>query len=255
MRGVPGISAGAFAGLSAIVFAIVAMAGSEPSQPVAQRNAVLELFTSQGSSSCPIADALLSKLGARPGVLVLSYSIDYWDYLGWRDTLARHGNYERQRQYARMLGDGLVYTPQMVVDGLIDVNGRDEIAIETAIEAAAVRLAGVKVSVNLRPEGDTLVIDIGAAPENSEKRAATIWLAIAKKVETVAVTRGENRGRELSYHHPVRELTPIGVWAGEAITLRLPLKDLKTRGGDYLMVLLQMEGAGPILGAAEFDQL
>ena len=154
-----------------------------------------------------------------------------------------------------MLGDGLVYTPQMVVDGLIDVNGRDEIAIETAIEAAAVRLAGVKVSVNLRAEGDTLVIDIGAAPENSEKRAATVWLAIAKKVETVAVTRGENRGRELSYHHPVRELTPIGVWTGEAITLRLPLKDLKTRGGDYLMVLLQVEGAGPILGAAEFDQL
>ena len=154
-----------------------------------------------------------------------------------------------------MLGDGLVYTPQMVVDGLIDVNGRDEIAIETAIEAAAVRLAGVKVSVNLRAEGDTLVIDIGAAPENSKKRAATIWLAIAKKVETVAVTRGENRGRELSYYHPVRELTPIGEWAGEAITLRLPLKDLTTRGGDYLMVLLQVEGAGPILGAAEFDQL
>jgi hypothetical protein len=238
-----------------MVFAVAAMAGSEPSQPIAQGNAVLELFTSQGSSSCPIADALLSKLGARPGILVLSYSMDYWDYLGWRDTLAKPANRERQRQYARMLGDGLVYTPQMVVDGLIDVNGRDEKAIETAIRAAAVRLAGVKVSVRMRAEGDTLVIDIGAAPERSDKRAAGVWLAIAKKVETVAITRGENAGRELSYHHPVRELTPISVWTGEAITLRLPLKDLKTRGGDYLMVLLQVEGAGPILGAAEFDQL
>jgi hypothetical protein len=154
-----------------------------------------------------------------------------------------------------MLGDGRVYTPQVVVDGLIHVNGRDEEAIETAIEAAAVRLAGVKVSVNLRAEGDILVIDIGAAPENSEKRAATVWLAVAEKVETVAITRGENAVRELSYHHPVRELTPIGMWTGEAITLRLPLKDLKTRGGGYLMVLLQVEGAGPILGAADFDQL
>jgi hypothetical protein len=238
-----------------MVFAVAAMAGSEPSQPIAQGNAVLELFTSQGSSSCPIANALLSKLGARPGILVLSYSMDYWDYLGWRDTLAKPANRERQRQYARMLGDGLVYTPQMVVDGLIDVNGRDEKAIETAIRAAAVKLAGVKVSVRMRAEGDTLVIDIGAAPERSDKRAAGVWLAIAKKVETVAITRGENAGRELSYHHPVREPTPISVWTGEAITLRLPLKDLKTRGGDYLMVLLQVEGAGPILGAAEFDQL
>jgi hypothetical protein len=249
------VNAGTFAWLAASIFAMTGIAEAEPSQPVAQRNAVLELFTSEGSSSCPAADALLGKFGTRPGVLVLSYLIDYWDYLGWRDTLARPANSERQRQYARMLGDGRVYTPQVVVDGLIHVNGRDEEAIETAIEAAAVRLAEVKVSINLRAEGDILVIDIGAAPENSEKRAATIWLAVAEKVETVAIRRGENAGRELSYHHPVRELTPIGMWTGEAITLRLPLKDLKTRGGDYLMVLLQVEGAGPILGAADFDQL
>jgi hypothetical protein len=249
------MSAGTLAWFAASIFAMVGIAEAEPSQPVAERNAVLELFTSEGCSSCPAADALLGKFGTRPGILVLSYLMDYWDYLGWRDTLARPANSERQRQYARMLGDGWVYTPQMVVDGLIHVNGRDEEAIETALEAAAVRLAGVKVSVNLRAEGDTLVIDIGAAPENSEKRAATVWLAFAKKVDTVAITRGENAGRELSYHHPVGEITPIGMWTGEAITLRLPLKDLKTRGGDYLMVLLQVEGAGPILGAAEFDQL
>jgi hypothetical protein len=249
------MSVGTLAWFAASIFAMVGIAEAEPSQSVAQRNAVLELFTSQGSSSCPAADALLGKFGTRPGILVLSYLMDYWDYLGWRDTLARPANSERQRQYARMRGEGRVYTPQMVVDGLIHVNGRDEEAIETAIEAAAVRLAGVKVSVNLRAEGDTLVMDIGAAPENSEKRAATVWLAIAKKVEKVSITRGENRGRELSYHHPVREITPIGMWTGEAMTLRLPLKDLKTKGGDYLMVLLQVEGAGPILGAAEFDQL
>ena len=107
----------------------------------------------------------------------------------------------------------------------------------------------------MRAEGDTLVIDIGAAPAQSERRAATVWLAIAKEVEKVAITRGENRGRELSYHHPVRELTPIGMWKGEAMTLRLPLKDLKTMGGDCLVALLQVENAGPILGAAEYERL
>ena len=79
---------------------------------------MLELFTSQGCSSCPPADALLAELGKRPGYVTLSYSVDYWDYLGWRDTLSSAANSERQRDYARMRGDGKVYTPQVVVDGI-----------------------------------------------------------------------------------------------------------------------------------------
>ena len=120
---------------------------------------------------------------------------------------------------------------------------------------AAQRLRDVKVPVAMHAEGDTLVIGIGAAPEKSDKRAATIWLAIAKEEATVSITRGENRGRNLSYHHPVRELTPVGMWKGEAMTLRLPLKDLKAMGGDCLVALLQVENAGPILGAAEYELL
>ena len=96
-------------------------------------------------------------------------------------------------------------------------------------------------------------VGIGAAPDNSDKRSATIWLAIAKDEATVAISRGENRGKTLSYYHPVKELTPIGMWEGEAMTLRLPLKDLKTMGGDCLVALLQVENAGPILGAAAID--
>ena len=105
----------------------------------------------------------------------------------------------------------------------------------------------------MRAEGDTLIVDVGAAPEKSDRRAGTVWLAIAKEVETVKVARGENRGRDLSYHHPVREMSPIGMWHGEPITLRLPLKDLKAMGGDCLFALLQVEDSGPILGAAEFE--
>lgn len=215
---------------------------------------MLELFTSQGCSSCPPADALLAQFGKQPGLIALSYSVDYWNYLGWHDTLSSAANSERQRDYARMRGDGLVYTPQMVVNGLIHVNGSNEAAIEMAMRNAGGRLRDLKVPVNIHAEGDTLVIGIGAAPETSDQRTATVWLAVAKENETVAITRGENRGKTLSYYHPVRELSPVGMWKGEAMTLRLPLKDLASKGDDYLVALLQIENGGPILGAAKHDR-
>ena len=253
MRSLYRSSAGALIALTVAAFAVPARA--EPPKAAGQEKAVIELFTSQGCSSCPPADALLAELGKQPGLVTLSYSVDYWNYLGWRDTLSSGANSDRQRDYASMRGDGKVYTPQVVVDGLTHVNGSDEKAIEQAITAASSRLADIRVPVSMRADGDTLVIDIGAAPENSHTRAATVWLAIAKEVEKVSVTRGENRGRELSYSHPVRELSPIGMWKGEAMTLKLPLKDLKTMGGDCLIALVQVENAGPILGAAEYERL
>jgi hypothetical protein len=223
-----------------------------PGEPVAG-NSVLELFTSQGCSSCPPADALLGELAEKPGIIALSYSVDYWNYLGWHDTLSSAANSDRQRDYAKARGDGRVYTPQVVVDGLLHVVGSDESAIAQAMKDAAKRLASVRVPVSMRSEGDTLVIDVGAAPKDSHTRKATIWLAIAKEEETVSITRGENRGRTLSYHHPVRDLSPVGMWNGDAMTLRLPLKDLKTMGGDCLVALVQVENYGPVLGAAEFE--
>jgi hypothetical protein len=117
-----------------------------------------------------------------------------------------------------------------------------------------VRLKDVRVPVDMHADGDTLVIGIGGAPATSDQRDATVWLAIAKEMETVSITRGENRGKKLSYSHPVRELTPIGMWKGEAMTLNLPLKEFKTMGGDYLVALLQVEKGGPILGAAQYDR-
>jgi hypothetical protein len=230
-------------------------AAQSPPAAAKHGNTVLELFTSQGCSSCPPADVLLGRLMERRGVLTLSFSVDYWDYLGWHDTLASAANSQRQREYARARGDGAVYTPQVVVDGMLHVNGADEKAIDHAMAAAQARLAGVQVPVAIRAEGDTLIIDIGAAPAQSDMRSGTVWLAIAKEAETVAVGRGENRGRELTYHHPVRELTPIGMWKGEPMTLRLPLKDLKTTGGDCVVTMLQVENSGPILGAAEYVRL
>jgi len=234
------------------VFAVSAPGAAEPPKPASP--AVLELFTSQGCSSCPPADKLLAELGKRPDLVTLSFSVDYWNYLGWHDTLSSPANSERQREYARFRGDGSVYTPQVVVDGLIHVNGSNEAAIEMAMRNAGKQLGAVKVPVSMYAEGDTLVIGIGAAPEISNKRDATVWLACAKEHETVSIGRGENRGRTITYSHPVRELSAVGMWKGEAMTLRLPLKDLRIKRGDYVVALLQVENGGPILGAAQFDQ-
>src|SRR5262245_8281347 len=240
--------------LSAGELVAVALAGPANAEtPAPAIKSVLELSTSQGCSSGPPADALLAELGSNPEIVTLSYSVDYWNYLGWHDTLSSPANSGRQRDYARMRGDGKVYTPQIVVDGLTHDNGANEAAIEMAMRNAAEQLEVVRVPVSIEAEGDTLVIDVGAAPSASDKRAATVWLAVAKKDVTVRITRGENRGRTLSYHHPVRELTPVGMWNGEAMTIKLPLKELKTRGGDCLVALLQVENAGPILGAAEHN--
>lgn len=241
------LGAGLLATALVAVIAVQAEAEEKP-QPAA-----LELFTSQGCSSCPPADELLAELGKKPGIIALSFAVDYWNYLGWQDTLSKPAHSERQRDYAKGRGDGKVYTPQVVVDGIAHVNGSNEAAIEMAMRRAAKELQAAKVSVDIRADGDTLVIDIGAAPAASDKRAATVWLAVAKTLETVSIERGENRGKQLSYFHPVRELMPVGMWNGEAMTLKLPLKDLKTRSGDCLIALLQVENAGPILGVAEHN--
>jgi hypothetical protein len=245
-------STGALAAAAAIVAALPGLA--EPPQTAPKPSVVLELFTSQGCSSCPPADALLAKLTEEPGVVTLSYAVDYWNYLGWRDTLSSPANSERQRDYARVRGDGKVYTPQLVVDGVMHVNGSNEAAIEMAMRKTGAQLAKAKVDIAMRAEADTLVIDIGAAPASSDKRAATVWLALAKDKETVSITRGENRGQKITYHHPVRELSPVGMWKGDAMTIRLPLKDLKAKSGDRLFALLQVENSGPIIGVAAHER-
>lgn len=214
---------------------------------------LLELFTSQGCSSCPPADKVLNKLRTEPGVITLSFSVDYWNYLGWQDTLSSPENSARQRNYARARGDGRVYTPQVVVDGIMHVNGANEAAVEMAIRTAERRLRDVKVPIAMRKEGESLVVDVEGAPENSDMRRATIWLAVAKDKETVEITRGENRGKKITYSHPVRDVMPVGVWKGKAMSLRLPLSDLHAIGGECLVAMLQVEGAGPILGAAMFE--
>lgn len=236
---------------------LLGVASAGHAQPPVTKNTtpvLIELFTSQGCSSCPPADALLNQLRNEPNLITLSFSVDYWNYLGWRDTLSSPENSERQRDYALARGDGRVYTPQIVVDGIMHVNGANEAAVEMAVRKTSRRLKDVKVPMTMKAEGNSLVVDISAAPETSDMREGTVWLAVAKDKETVAITRGENRGKKITYSHPVRELTPIGIWKGEAMTLRLPLKELHTIGGECLVAMLQVEGSGPVLGAAAYER-
>jgi len=212
--------------------------------------AVVELFTSQGCSSCPAADALLAQLAGRGEVVALSLSVDYWDYLGWRDTLANSKFTERQRAYAKARGDGAIYTPQIVVNGLAHVNGSDEGQILQAIDKTSSAVAAQRVPVRLSEDKGKLIVEAGAAPAGTAVKDATLWLAVMSPKVEVSIGRGENQGRKVTYTNVVRELIPIGSWSGKPLTVELQRQAILRPGADRCAVLLQQGHAGPIVGAA-----
>jgi hypothetical protein len=212
--------------------------------------AVLELFTSQGCSSCPPADALLGKYAARKDVIALSLPVDYWDYLGWKDTLANPKFSARQKHYAKERGDGRVYTPQLVVNGLTHVIGSSAEAIDAAITATAKKLSASRVPVKVRIDGTRLIIETGDAPAGAAVQESTIWLAMVHREFEVKIERGENRGKSIKYVNVVRDLNPIGMWSGKATTHTLSREAVSAPGNGLCVVLLQSGKAGAIIGAA-----
>jgi hypothetical protein len=217
----------------------------------AEPRALLELFTSQGCSSCPAADKLLGELAGDPSVVVLSLPIDYWDYLGWKDTLASPADSARQRAYARVRGDGQVYTPQIVVNGSTHVLGSDQAAVERAITQTDLKSGVMSVPVSVSVGGNGLDVKVESA--ESARHAGEVWLCPLAKAVPVAVGRGENRGRTITYHNVVRSWRKLGDWTGPAATWNVPMSELKTDGIDAAVVMVQ-EGTrdkpGIILGAA-----
>lgn len=216
--------------------------------------AVVELFTSQGCSSCPPADALLKTYVERPDVLALSFPVDYWDYLGWKDTLASARNSQRQRDYAETRGDGAVYTPQAVINGRTHAVGSRQKKIDKAIMAMS-KLVPLNVPIEIGKEGGAMLIKLGAAEagKNPLPAAATVWLAVVQKSATVNIKRGENRGKKLRYFNVVRELSPIGMWSGQSNVIRLTPDSVSMENSDACAVLIQQGTGGPIIGAAWLD--
>lgn len=204
---------------------------------------VVELFTSQGCSSCPPADALLTELAGRDGVLALSLHVDYWDYIGWKDPFASAAATERQRAYSRPFGLGYVYTPQMVVQGRRQMTGSDRRGVLEAIDREAA-LPRLTVEIAGDAGGATAVLPVrdGAA-------ASTVWAVAFDYAHTTRVERGENRGKTLTYSNVVRDIRRVGAWRGEAARIALPMGEMAP-GRDAVAVLVQADAGGAILGAA-----
>jgi len=218
--------------------------------------AVIELFASQGCSSCPAADKLLGELSRDPSLVTLSLPVDYWDYLGWKDTLALHGHTNRERAYADTRGDREVYTPQVVVNGIVHVLGSDKAAIEQAIEQTRQSAAPLTLPVTIAVADGKVSVTISAA--NGEQRSAEVWLCPITGQAQVAIERGENRGHTLAYTNVVRRWVKLGDWSGKAETFSLPMAELadadfSMRDIDRVAVIVQSGVAakpGLILGAA-----
>ena len=204
---------------------------------------VVELFTSQGCSSCPPADAALDLYSRDPNIVAISRPVTYWDSLGWRDTLARPANTALQRAYAARQGSNDVYTPQAVVQGNVALVGGRTGAIHRAIDEAAVR-PGPALHFENRAGGRLLALD-GAAPRPAEIRL----LALRTRVP-VAIGRGENSGRTVDYVNVVVAEEVIGAWRGGPLRLTLPAAHLRVPGADRYAIIVQEPNAGPILAAA-----
>lgn len=211
-------------------------------------NAVVELFTSQGCSSCPPADALLDELSRQPEILTLAYHVDYWDYIGWPDTFGAAANSDHQRAYADAWKTPRIFTPQMVINGTANAVGsrRDEVG-------AAVSAATLALDVTLEAKGDMLKISI---PGQAAAGEAVVWLVCFRDRADVAIERGENKGKTIAYTQIVLNRQVLGMWDPVAgAKLKVPLKEVLPEGADGVAVLVQhdVDGLpGPILGAASY---
>ena len=206
---------------------------------------VVELYTSQGCSSCPPADALLAELADHDGVLALSFHVDYWDYIGWKDPFASPLHTQRQRVYSQVFGKRYVYTPQMVVNGAFEMTGSDRARVLQRIAAAQ---PPDRVRLAMRDDGAGKVTV--SVPRSAEADPATVWLVVYDNEHVTAIKRGENRGRTLRYRNVVRGLQRIGMWHGQALELPVMISEMSPDGGDGCAVLLQSQRTGRILAAA-----
>lgn len=216
----------------------------------AEPRAVVELFTSQGCSSCPEADKLLGEIAKDASVIAVSLPIDYWDYLGWKDTLADPKFTARQKAYSKARGDRQVYTPQVIVNGKTHALGSDRESIERAIKDSSGKAGVMSVPVKVAVAKGQITVSV---PESSlPESAGEVWICSVAKEVPVAITRGENRGKEIIYHNVVRNWLKVGDWSGKAATWTVPIENLNSQGVDGAIAFVQegsRERPGAMLGA------
>jgi hypothetical protein len=218
-----------------------ALASPEP-------RAVLELFVSQGCSACRPANELMSEWDRDPGLVVLSLPVNYWDYLGWKDTLADPLFTARQQGYAKARKGHRVYTPEMIVNGIISCIGSARDQIVKAVDQAAPGATPLPVAVVVREENGRVIVEVGEGAGEAEA-----WLLPIRRRSQVAIRRGENAGRTETYTNVVRGMVPLGSWTGARVRFETPLETVRTKDADAYVVLLQKirDGQpGRIFGAA-----
>ena len=212
--------------------------------PSGQRSAVaqdapvlVELFTSQGCSSCPPADALLGELAQRGDVVALAFHVTYWDRLGWKDSFGAEAWTDRQRGYAGLLGTRGVYTPQVVVAGRLDVVGSDRRRVLAAVDLARSRAPAAAISFDGRGRAQLPTVPLG--------RPARLLRADFTDFAEVGIGRGENAGRTIAYHRIVRALADLGPWDGQARSLEVP------DGGGGFALIAQDPASGAVVALGQ----
>lgn len=220
--------------LSVFILPVVGHANDNP--------VVVELYTSQGCSSCPAADALMHELAKRDDVIGLALHVDYWDYIGWKDPFGDPAHAKRQRAYATEAKRRSIFTPEMVVHGQTDIVGAKPMALSKAIAEHAARTPSVDVDVTR--QGDTLSIE--AAVLQDVTGTMTVHMLRYTPERSTEIKRGENAGKTLNYANVVEDWTVLGTWGGDA-----PLSMTAQISGDKpVVVIVQSRTAGPILAAA-----
>jgi hypothetical protein len=217
---------------------------------------VVELFTSQGCSSCPAADKFVTSIHQDKNVLALAWHVDYWDYLGWKDTFAKPDHADRQRRYSKSFGENQIYTPQAVINGRSHAVGHLAQKIHGTLKNYDDTQKGLVVPINATINGD--VLDIEISNKNNHGKA-TLWMVYFADQETVKIERGENRGKNLTYSNIVRDIELVGMMEPEGLNMMLPLSEISRKGYDSCALILQQTTKygtpGPIIGAVVIRDL
>jgi hypothetical protein len=211
----------------------------------------VELFTSQGCSSCPPSDAYLGSLARRPDIVALSFHVDYWDYIGWKDAFATRATTDRQRAYARVLKQRYVYTPEMVVEGIGHDTGRERAGIEKLLAEAQRRSTGRATPELSRISNGALTVKLAAFP--LEGLPADVTLAIYDRRHSTPVASGENQGRMLENFNIVRRLQVLSRWDGAAASWTI--EDAGLQPGLGAAVLVQRADHGPVIGCNKLEPM
>lgn len=212
-----------------------------------ERMVVVELYTSQGCSSCPPADEMLRQLSDRDDVIPLALHVDYWDYIGWVDQFASPEHTKRQQDYAHAAGDTTIYTPQFVIGGRDIVIGAKGMKVADLIQTH--KALPTPMAVTLQRSGDQVAIAVSMTGEGTASGPYTIQIAQILREEQVDITRGENAGKTISYTNIVRTIDVLDTWDGKA-DFRA---DASIDGQVGVAVLVQQGTDGPILAAAKLD--